>query len=475
MPFRWRLRWGTRTIEIAERPIPAGSHVLRFPNESSAERFLASLAREGDNLDVLRSVLAEPPRTAAAERLSEADVVRVVARRISLGRFLVVRLPERPLPRVSAPAAEAPAETAEDAASEKTWIRFRVVEDDDRKPVADVKLLIAPPGADEAEHPTDPDGKFEIREIETGTASVRSRIPDAPLASTLDFVGWGEEMPAPGGASAKKEKLSGPLQIRRIETHRVRTGESLDSIAKAAGLTWQQLAKFNWDTDDPKTIDRHLHFEVGCTIKTGKYDYRFDDRDRPGTLLVPGDWSSSGHETGRTHTVRVRRVERRIRVRLDDPFLGFLAGIDVTAKYADGTEEKMRTDDAGIFPARIDCWTEKGNFADLKFKTELREHERRVFLVAEHANTPNGAWQRLVNLGYVADPKPPLEPESPDVLAAFVEAFQAEHGTAPTGDLDEGTVAELDGCDASWGAWARTTVALAEDGEYGANPKEAVA
>jgi len=93
------------------------------------------------------------------------------------------------------------------------------------------------------------------------------------------------------------------------EKHKVKTGESLDGIAKANGLTWQKLADFNWGTTEPNEINRCLKNRVGCTRKTadGK-NYIFDSSDDPGILYVPKPWRLSGLDVRRTHVVRVHVI-----------------------------------------------------------------------------------------------------------------------------------------------------------------------
>ena len=95
--------------------------------------------------------------------------------------------------------------------------------------------------------------------------------------------------------------------ILKVERHRVRAGESLDSIARSAELTWQDLAAFNWGTTDPDEINRHLRDDVGCTRKTDDgANYVFCDFDYPGIVLVPQRWSEDGLRTDRVHKVKVQ-------------------------------------------------------------------------------------------------------------------------------------------------------------------------
>jgi hypothetical protein len=100
--------------------------------------------------------------------------------------------------------------------------------------------------------------------------------------------------------------MAGEPTILIVERHRVRSGESLDSIARSAGLTWQALATFNWGTAVPDEINLHLRDDVGCTKKAADgVNYVFTSFDRPGILLVPRPWDQSGLRTDRVHQVKV--------------------------------------------------------------------------------------------------------------------------------------------------------------------------
>jgi hypothetical protein len=129
----------------------------------------------------------------------------------------------------------------------------------------------------------------------------------------------------------------------------------------------------------------------------------------------------------------------RVRVLLDDPFLGSLAKIQVEVAYADGGTEALATDQSGIVRVLAD----RGPYVDLVFTTSLRTHALRVFLFPEAVSTDAGVWQRLVDLGHVRDPKPPAAPPSADALAIAVSEFQASHGIVPTGKLDDKTRAAI--------------------------------
>jgi hypothetical protein len=68
--------------------------------------------------------------------------------------------------------------------------------------------------------------------------------------------------------------------------YKVRTGDSLDSIAKQLNCSWQSLALLNWGTDKPKEINWYLRHFVGCKKKSGE-NYLFSDSADPGIIWLP--------------------------------------------------------------------------------------------------------------------------------------------------------------------------------------------
>ncbi|ATB30135.1 HET-C-related protein [Melittangium boletus] len=84
---------------------------------------------------------------------------------------------------------------------------------------------------------------------------------------------------------------------RPPRAHRVRDGESLDSIARAHGLTWQELARYNFGTDVKDEVSRQLATKVGCRKKTfdGR-SYIFTSQDSPGLIQIPGVSGSPAQE-----------------------------------------------------------------------------------------------------------------------------------------------------------------------------------
>ncbi|GMU84069.1 MAG: hypothetical protein AMXMBFR47_39390 [Planctomycetota bacterium] len=216
--------------------------------------------------------------------------------------------------------------------TEKTaWIRFRVVDDASSRPLPGVVLSVTEPNGKTFEFTTRPDGMIDIQEIDPGTCSVACGLEEARLTDTYGFVAIGdrpsttprqddEADQADSERNGSVQPIEGDeviapppsirgVRIATIETHKVRTGESIKSLAEANGLTWQQLAIFNWNTDVPDEINVHLRDDVGCTERAHDgVNFRFDDRDDPGIVYIPTPWSVKGLATERLYTLRVRSL-----------------------------------------------------------------------------------------------------------------------------------------------------------------------
>jgi hypothetical protein len=164
----------------------------------------------------------------------------------------------------------------------------------------------------------------------------------------------------------------------------------------------------------------------------------------------------------------------RIRILLDDPFLGFLQDVSVKVTYASGTSETIVADKNAAIGVLVD----RGNFADLEFKTSLRNNSLRVFIVLAGGSTRAGAWQRLVNLGYVRVPLPSSEPPNEDALATAVAEFQATHGIDPTGSVDDSTaqaIKQSHDLTVAWKDEQRTELPDALAADSASLPKDSVA
>ena len=84
--------------------------------------------------------------------------------------------------------------------------------------------------------------------------------------------------------------------------YKVRTGDSLETIAQQVNCSWQALALLNWGTDQPDEINWYLQHFVGCKKKSGR-NYIFSDNDPPG--------QEAAEKAAKVHTDLRRRVEIR--------------------------------------------------------------------------------------------------------------------------------------------------------------------
>jgi hypothetical protein len=190
-----------------------------------------------------------------------------------------------------------------------TWIEIVVIDDVTGQPVPWVRMAVKLPSGDESFYTTDNEGLIRIDDIDPGTFDARCDLRNATLGDTLAFVSMGEKTDEPTLPSDAFPSDNTTRRLAEIEAHKVKSGETLESLAQKAGMTWQDLAKFNWDTDAPAEINDRLRDDVGCTHKTQDgTNYVLDDSDDPGMVFIPSKWEQTGLATGRTHTVRVKPI-----------------------------------------------------------------------------------------------------------------------------------------------------------------------
>ena len=191
---------------------------------------------------------------------------------------------------------------------EKSFLRVRFVEDGTSEPIRGVRAVVTLPDGSKGEFDSQTDGAIEVHDLDPGTCDVKTVLDYdvARVSNTISYVTMGTTPTEESDLDAKySARRIDARFIANVEKHKVATGESIDSLARANGLTWQELSKFNWGTDVPDEINKRLRDEVGCTKKTADgYNYMFDDSDEPGILYIPKPWEASGLATDTTHTVR---------------------------------------------------------------------------------------------------------------------------------------------------------------------------
>ena len=191
---------------------------------------------------------------------------------------------------------------------------LQVIDDDTGKAVPQVTLEVTLASGAKRQVQTDREGFIEIADAGKGKSGAACALDGAVLDRTLAFVAMGPGSGTGQGSAAEAlPPLSGLPVIAKILEHKVKTGDTLASLASSNGLAPEDLARFNWGVTTPDEINAHLRDVVGCTKKTqdGR-NYLFDDSDDPGIVYLPKPWSATGLASGKAHQVRVRRIAGRM-------------------------------------------------------------------------------------------------------------------------------------------------------------------
>jgi hypothetical protein len=138
----------------------------------------------------------------------------------------------------------------------------------------------------------------------------------------------------------------------KAREYKVQDGDSLDNIAVNAGITWQELAKFNWGTDKPKEINKMLQARVGCTSRTTDgLNYIFTSQDDPGIIYIPEDAAPQSLPVNQIKNVSIKRPKIFVKISLQtNDILGQKMGnVNLVLKSMDGWPDINITTNADGF------------------------------------------------------------------------------------------------------------------------------
>jgi LysM repeat protein len=384
MPKKWFLGRGSLSFVVTRRRdlFPEEQMVLD-PSMFSAnvERWIADTLSRRTLLEMYESVgggrVAVGPTKARGNDLWP-KVRRHLERTFRSGELVI--LPVGQLMRlVEAPEKPTPPPTKAPPVVEKktTWIKFKVVDDQTSVPVLGVELEIKLPSGETMTSTTKSTGLIDITDIEPGVCTAASDIKYAQLTNMLKFMAMGESP-----TEKRKSKSNEPPEYAQsgeswrlavIKSHKVKKNETLNKLADDNGLGWRDLASFNWGTSDPDDINEHLRDSVGCTKKTrdGR-SYMFDDTDEPGIVFIPQQWKKEGLATEKTHTIRVKRLDRFLVILENDQTLR-IPEAQYEAELADGSKVSGRLGRSGIAaiedPPKGDVIVEFKDFDDIRAKS----------------------------------------------------------------------------------------------------------
>jgi hypothetical protein len=273
-------------LVLSPHPILTGTPV-RIGSQDRALALLRELGRDTWAMAALRRLHAEALGRASICGMSDEAVLSALALRLATGE-LKVRSVDVPLATVPAGAVldapPPPSPAAPQPAEQSTWFEVQVLFADTGAPVPKLRLKIKLPKGDTADHTTDDAGLIRIDGIKkAGECTVSSDVKGAKRAEAVLLAGAPPSAPLPGG---DKPSGNATYKLVQVEAHKAKTGDTLDALARSVNTTWKELAVFNWGTDKPKEVNKHLRWDVGCTKKSGQ-SYVFDDSDVPGIIMLP--------------------------------------------------------------------------------------------------------------------------------------------------------------------------------------------
>src|SRR4051812_19726723 len=223
--------------------------------------------------------------------------------------------------RVELPVADLAREAAPEAKDDFTLVLTNWLSG---APLANVSLTVRTSAGTEVRAKTDVDGRLRVPSLPMGSCEVVSVIAAARVESSYAIKGQARAVADQSENQGGSSSSSPQFLVRPTEYH-VATGDTPESIAKAASVPWAQIASFNWGTADPAELEERYREELGCRhMSDDGRGYRFDDADDPGILLIPRPWQAT-LEVGRTHRLSAEPL-RPLFVSLENEFALRLPG-----------------------------------------------------------------------------------------------------------------------------------------------------
>ncbi|MGA2500603.1 MAG: OmpA family protein, partial [Tepidisphaeraceae bacterium] len=293
--------------------------IKRLPNQLAAKRFLKDFMYRPAAMFRLRALLGDlglfqppGPKKLDLKTLTALEMLDQIARYIAREHVVVAEQIDRTnAPSVFDDKKEAPPPTPgpgpAPAKKKLTWIEIKVVEDGSDQPITPVRLTIKTPDGNEAFHTTNSDGLIRIDDIDEGTCDVRCEPKGAEIPTTMDFVTIGDKPSGKNKAGPLPGKTS-TLRVLEVEDRKVKTGDTLDSLAAEVKIARNDLTTFNFQTNDPAQVNEQVGVVVGSTKTDADGTYQFDSADKPGILRLPKKFEQTGLATGKRHVIRTVAV-----------------------------------------------------------------------------------------------------------------------------------------------------------------------
>ncbi|MCC6971627.1 MAG: hypothetical protein IT434_15555 [Phycisphaerales bacterium] len=313
MPIR--IRFNAQQVQLVPWPPRRGEGPSWLNDKSALRSALREAVAEEQGATQLREMLVDVGAR-GVHRASDDELIELAVELIEQGRLMILPPEWRWRPKLMASAtSQAQAQEVAPAARTpvtKTWFAVKIVDEKTGEPVSSVRLKITLPDGVEDYYTTSAGGSVRIDDIPPGTCDIACDLTGATMDDTYEFKGEGQPPPPAPNAKvwpSRKISASNLKRIAEIERHKVKDGESILSLATAAGFDWKFLARFNWGTDVPTEINKHLVNDNGIWKKTkdGK-NYSFTSTDHPGIMFIPKKWEKLGVATGTEHVFKVRHI-----------------------------------------------------------------------------------------------------------------------------------------------------------------------
>jgi LysM repeat protein len=184
------------------------------------------------------------------------------------------------------------------------WVSLQVLDDSSELPIEGIKLTLKSSSGETQDASSRTDGVTEFTNVPASGCVIECGWDGLTFDDVCSFVR--PAYPASGQEEDYIKVQDAPKSIVRLETHRVKTGETLQSIADKAGLSEEELVFFNFGTTKKEEVNTCLVLMVGCTpMDEEGQEYIFDDSNEPGILYIPHKWERT-LDLNMAHGVRVR-------------------------------------------------------------------------------------------------------------------------------------------------------------------------
>jgi hypothetical protein len=326
IPLRWPLSDGRDDVYFFRlfEPIPDDYVLLPELSETELTHYLRRLAEDPLGLQALREIVLEEGGLGAGEAHTKDELPALVAHWIATRRLRLAKAPVWPWPKLEPFAPElfvrAPAPVAETGV-----FSVLVVDDLTDDPMPNVKLHVKLPDGSEKDVVTDSSGRVDLAKVSKGRATLSSVVGGAKLTGAVVFVKTGAVSSQPqaaqtsggqshGGPSAGASKAGGSgggqeqVVVLRIVERKVKTGDSLATLATEYGIAADDITDFNWQTTKPEEVNQYLYAKVGCRKRSANdQKFIFDSADRPGVVLIPQPITLSSLALDQLHILRVKK------------------------------------------------------------------------------------------------------------------------------------------------------------------------